>query len=94
MPGRIDLHTHTKHSDGVLSPHELLSLARESKLKAIAITDHGNMYGAIKFYKECLEQNIKPIIGKTATVLVKKAITPKVAPNAIEPVSPIINLAG
>ncbi len=54
MPGRIDLHTHTKHSDGVLSPHELLSLARESKLKAIAITDHDTVSGFLEYlaYKE------------------------------------------
>lgn len=41
----------------------MVEYAKEQGMKSIAITDHGNMYGAIKFYKTCLEAGIKPIIG-------------------------------
>ena len=41
----------------------MVTRAKELDMKALAITDHGNMYATIKFYKECLEQGIKPIIG-------------------------------
>ncbi|OGH29078.1 MAG: DNA polymerase III subunit alpha [Candidatus Levybacteria bacterium RIFCSPHIGHO2_12_FULL_37_12] len=41
----------------------MVKRTKELEMKAIAITDHGNMYGTIKFYKECIEHGIKPIIG-------------------------------
>ena len=41
----------------------MVKRTKELDMKAIAITDHGNMYGTIKFYKECVAQGIKPIIG-------------------------------
>ncbi len=41
----------------------MVRIAKESKMPAMAITDHGNMYGAIEFYKECKKAGIKPIIG-------------------------------
>lgn len=41
----------------------MVKRAKELEMKALAITDHGNMYGTIKFYKECIEAGIKPIIG-------------------------------
>ena len=48
---RIDLHIHTTASDGTWTPAELIGQAQRCGLGAIAITDHGNMYGAIDFYK-------------------------------------------
>src|SRR3989344_135581 len=65
MTNFVHLHNHSEYSllDGLSKINEMVKRARELNMKAIAITDHGNMYGAIKFYKECLEQNIKPIIG-------------------------------
>lgn len=41
----------------------MVRIAKEAKMPAMAITDHGNMYGAIEFYKECKKASIKPIIG-------------------------------
>lgn len=61
----VHLHVHTKYSllDGASKINELISYAKELKMPSIAITDHGVMYGAIKFYQEALKQGIKPIIG-------------------------------
>jgi len=42
---------------------DLVSAAKEKKMNALALTDNGNLYGAIEFYKECKKENIKPIIG-------------------------------
>ena len=59
------LHLHTQFSllDGVCRPDRLVSRAKELGMTSLAITDHGNMYGAVDFYKECKKQGIKPIIG-------------------------------
>src|SRR3989338_3233438 len=61
----VHLHGHTEYSllDGLSKIPQLVKTAKELGMDAIAITDHGVMYGAIEFYKECLEQGIKPIIG-------------------------------
>lgn len=65
MADFVHLHNHSEFSllDGLSKVKEMVARAKELNMKAIAITDHGNMYGAIKFYKECLAQGIKPIIG-------------------------------
>ncbi len=59
------LHLHTQFSllDGACRLSELVGRARELGMTSLAITDHGNMYGAVDFYKECKKQGIKPIIG-------------------------------
>lgn len=59
------LHVHTEYSllDGLSKIPKLVSKAKELGMEALAITDHGGMYGAIEFYKECLANEIKPIIG-------------------------------
>jgi len=59
------LHVHTQYSllDGACLIDELLKLAQELKLPALAITDHGNMFGAIEFYQAAMNYGIKPIIG-------------------------------
>ncbi|MCC8013919.1 MAG: DNA polymerase III subunit alpha [Eubacterium sp.] len=59
------LHVHTAYSllDGSSKIGELISRTKELGMDAIAITDHGVMYGCIDFYKEALKQGIKPIIG-------------------------------
>jgi DNA polymerase-3 subunit alpha len=61
----IHLHLHTQFSllDGACRITELLKLAHEYKMDSLAITDHGNMFGAIEFYKEAQKAGIKPIIG-------------------------------
>jgi len=59
------LHVHTEYSmlDGAARLNELVSKAIEDGQPALGITDHGNMYGVIEFYKECTQQGIKPILG-------------------------------
>ena len=59
------LHVHTEFSllDGMCRIPVIVARAKELGMTALAITDHGNMYGALKFYKECKAQGIKPIIG-------------------------------
>ncbi len=61
----VHLHVHTEYSllDGANRIKDLVTKVKESGMKACAITDHGVMYGAIEFYKECQKQGIKPIIG-------------------------------
>lgn len=61
----VHLHVHTEFSllDGACRINRLISAAKEMGQAAIAITDHGNMFGAIDFYKEAKKQGVKPIIG-------------------------------
>lgn len=61
----IHLHLHTQYSllDGACRIHELLNLCNHYKMDSLAITDHGNMFGAIDFYLEAQRAGIKPIIG-------------------------------
>ncbi len=65
MDSFVHLHSHTEYSlfDGTCRIKELVSYVKELGQTAIAITDHGVMYGAVYLYKECLKQRIKPIIG-------------------------------
>lgn len=61
----VHLHNHTHYSllDGLSRPKDCVKLARQHDSPAIAITDHGVLYGAIEFYKAAKEEGIKPIIG-------------------------------
>lgn len=61
----VHLHSHTEYSlfDGISRIGELVSHVKEIGQTALAITDHGVMYGAVYLYKECIKQGIKPIIG-------------------------------
>ena len=61
----VHLHVHTEYSllDGANRIKDLVKKVKDSGMKAVAITDHGVMYGAIEFYKECVKNDIKPIIG-------------------------------
>jgi len=63
--GFVHLHLHTEFSllDGCCRIENLLDAAKEKGQTALAITDHGVMYGVIKFYKEAIKRGIKPIIG-------------------------------
>ena len=66
----VHLHTHTHFSllDGLGKIDELIEKAKEYKMKALAITDHGVLYGAIEFYKKARHAGIKPIIGVEAYI--------------------------
>ena len=59
------LHVHTEYSllDGANRIKDLVARVKAMGQTACAITDHGVMYGAVNFYKECKKQGIKPIIG-------------------------------
>jgi len=65
MADFVHLHNHTEYSllDGLQKMKNMVEYAKELGMKALAITDHGNMYGTIKFYKACIDTGIKPIIG-------------------------------
>jgi DNA polymerase-3 subunit alpha len=62
------LHVHTEFSmlDGAARLDELVAKAVADGQPAIGITDHGNMYGVLEFYKECRKQGVKPVIGTEA----------------------------
>ncbi len=64
----VHLHNHTEYSllDGANSVKKIVSKAVEYNMPALAITDHGNMFGALEFYKQCKSAGIKPIIGMEA----------------------------
>ena len=61
----VHLHVHSEYSllDGACRIPELAARAAELKMPALALSDHGNLFGAIEFYKECRKVNVKPIIG-------------------------------
>jgi len=69
-PQFIHLHTHSHYSllDGLSKLEDLVDLTKEFKMPALAITDHGNMYGAIEFYQLAKRAGVKPIIGVEAYV--------------------------
>lgn len=61
----VHLHVHSDYSvlDGACKVNELLDRCKEFNMDACALTDHGNIFGAIEFYKAAKARNIKPIIG-------------------------------
>ncbi|QRN85859.1 DNA polymerase III subunit alpha [Clostridia bacterium] len=63
--GFVHLHNHTGYSllDGAARIPDMVKRAKELKMDALAITDHGVMYGVVDFYKECKKQGINPIVG-------------------------------
>ncbi len=65
MSNFVHLHCHTEFSllDGAIRISDLAKKAVEYKMPAAAITDHGNMYGAVNFYMECKKVGITPILG-------------------------------
>lgn len=70
----VHLHVHTQYSllDGMIRLDELFKKAKEYKMSAIAITDHGNLFGAVDFYQQAFKNGIKPIIGCELYVAPKK----------------------
>ncbi len=65
MSDFVHLHVHTEYSllDGLTKIKKLIPAVKEMGMNAIAITDHGNLYGTVEFYKKCKDAGIKPIIG-------------------------------
>ncbi len=62
----VHLHLHTQYSilDGAIKIDQLVERAKELNMTSVAITDHGNMFGAFEFYNACKKEGIKPIIGQ------------------------------
>jgi DNA polymerase-3 subunit alpha len=65
MASFVHLRVHSQYSilDGTASPAALVQKAVEMGMAAIALTDHGNLFGVVEFYKACKEAKIKPIVG-------------------------------
>lgn len=61
----VHLRIHSQYSilDSPISLPELVAQAQRESMRVLALTDHGNLHGAVEFYKGCLEANIKPLIG-------------------------------
>jgi DNA polymerase-3 subunit alpha len=61
----VHLHVHSQYSllDGAIRFDELCNLAKQYRMTAVALTDHGNMFGAIEFYQTAIKHGIKPIVG-------------------------------
>ena len=66
----VHLHVHSDYSllDGAAKVDDLVRRARELGMNTLALTDHGNLHGAIEFYHACLKHGIKPILGFEAYV--------------------------
>jgi DNA polymerase-3 subunit alpha len=66
----VHLHNHTEYSllDGAQRIESMVARAKELGMPALAITDHGAMFGAMEFYLECRKQGVKPLIGMEAYV--------------------------
>ena len=64
----VHLHIHSHYSLLQALPKipDLIAAAKKNEMVALALTDNGNLYGAIEFYKACKKENIKPIIGVDA----------------------------
>lgn len=63
--GFVHLHVHSEFSllDGACRIDDLAETAQKYKMPALAVTDHGNLFGAIEFYLSCIKHGVKPIIG-------------------------------
>jgi DNA polymerase-3 subunit alpha len=61
----VHLHLHTQYSllDGAIRLDDLIAKAKQMNMPAVAMTDHGNMFGAAEFYLQCKKAGVKPIIG-------------------------------
>jgi len=61
----VHLHLHSQYSllDGAIKIGDLISKVKEYRMPAVAITDHGNMFGAVEFYQKAMAGGVKPIVG-------------------------------
>ncbi|MEO0155476.1 MAG: DNA polymerase III subunit alpha [candidate division WOR-3 bacterium] len=71
MADFVHLHVHSEYSllDGAARIDDLIKKAKELGFEALALTDHGNLFGAIEFYVKALEEGIKPILGMEAYIV-------------------------
>src|SRR5947199_6393981 len=66
----VHLHCHTDYSllDGACEIKQLMNLVAEQKMPAVAMTDHGNLFGAVEFYNAAKDKGVHPVIGCEAYV--------------------------
>jgi len=69
-PNFVSLHNHTEYSflDGAIRIKDLVKKTKEFGMSAVAITDHGGLFGAVEFFNECKDAGVKPILGFEAYV--------------------------
>ncbi len=69
------LHLHSQYSllDGAVTFDRLLKLCKKLGMESVAVTDHGNLFGAIEFYTKATAAHVKPIIGIEAYVAPRRA---------------------
>ncbi len=81
----VHLHTHSQYSllDGACQLDAVIQLAKQFKMPALAITDHGNLFGAAEFYKKAIKAGVKPIIGTEAYIAAGSRFDKK--PSSIYP---------
>jgi len=79
----VHLHVHSHYSllDGLGKPKDIAAKAKEQNSPAVALTDHGVLYGAIEFYKACKSADIKPIIGVEAYIAPESRFEKKPGPE-------------
>lgn len=82
----IPLHLHTEYSllDGAIRIKELVQQATAFRMPAVAITDHGNLFGAVEFYRHATKAGIKPIIGCEVYVAPGKRLERRHSPDVEE----------
>jgi DNA polymerase-3 subunit alpha len=70
MPDFVHLHLHTLYSllDGAIRIKDLLKTVQAKGMKSVAVTDHGNLFGAVDFFKKAKDAGVKPIMGMEAYV--------------------------
>ncbi|MBI2100099.1 MAG: DNA polymerase III subunit alpha [Candidatus Vogelbacteria bacterium] len=70
----VHLHNHSSYSllDGLTKIDDMIERAKRFGMPALALTDHGNLYGAIEFYTKCKDAGIKPIIGVEAYIATRR----------------------
>jgi len=70
MDGFVHLHVHSHYSllDGAIRLEDLAAAAKSHGMDAIALTDHGNLFGAVEFYHEAVSAGVKPILGMEAYI--------------------------
>src|ERR1700691_126979 len=79
----VHLHVHSSYSlsEGAIKVEKIPSLAREAGMPAVAITDSGNLFGALEFSQACAARGIQPIIG--CQVALARADNPRLPPDPI-----------
>lgn len=84
MSDFVHIHNHSHYSlqDGACTVEDIIKAAQKNNMHAVALTDHGVMYGALEFYKKAKKANIKPLIGMEAYVDFEKSRFDKSSDNA------------